>query len=120
MGKRLRKVTVGFVVQEYVELGDTFVCVGQEFVCGDEVTWETPSGVVVDCPEGEVYQPFLMVQPLAYPGNVEDVGGESGFLLGSGYRGEEDALGELDEELREEQRRDEKRGLYPDVDDPCN
>jgi hypothetical protein len=63
MCKRLRKVTVGFVVQEFELLGGVFKCVSQEFIAGDEVTWETPEGEVVDCPGGEEYWPFEMVEP---------------------------------------------------------
>lgn len=70
--RKLRKVTIGFVIQEYVEAGDTFVCVGQEFTCGDEVTWETPGGEVVDTPADHIYQPFEMEQPEVPPEVVDE------------------------------------------------
>jgi len=55
----LKKVTVGFVVQTFDPYAGKFV--SQEFVAGDEVTYENEMGDVVD--EWEEYLPFNMVQP---------------------------------------------------------
>ena len=104
MSKKLRKVTVGFVVQEYVLVGDTFVCVGQEFTCGDDVTWESPEGEVVSTPEDHVYQSFEMEQPEPVVGGTF----------------EEECWRNSERRRVEELRRDEKRGLYPGVIDPAN
>lgn len=62
------KITVGFVIQNFDAEGN---CVAQEFICGDDVTWELDHGscCVVDLPtkpDGNdlcEYQPFDMVQP---------------------------------------------------------
>jgi hypothetical protein len=150
MMRKLRKMTVGFVVQEYVELGDTLVPVGQEFTAGDEVTWEDVNGEVVDTPVDHVYQPFEMVQPevqpkvqpeeLEYDGTpvrkmsaeemeefderVRQAEEEDERWRNSERRRVEEERLRRAEELRlrraEELRRDEKRGLYPGVIDPAN
>lgn len=89
MGKRLSKVTHGFVVQSFEVVGDKCVCVGQEFVAGDDVTWETSDGEVADCPGCDAYESFEMVQPVvesveSVPGSVGSVRGLLGLLLGLG------------------------------------
>jgi len=64
----MKKITVGFVVQDYNENGE---CTGQEFVAGDQVDWEDDDGEEINSPGDEYfsYQPFDMVQPthIAYP-----------------------------------------------------
>ena len=58
-----KKITTGFVIQNY----DGEKCVGQEFIAGDQVDYETPDGeslvLGIDVDEGN-YQPFDMVQPI--------------------------------------------------------
>ena len=128
MSKKLRKVTVGFVVQEYVLVGDTFVCVGQEFTCGDDVTWEDESGEVVSTPADHVYQSFEM-EPVSRMSAEEEELVLSEFNERVRRGEEEDERWRNSERLRveelrlrrvEELRRDEKRGLYPGLDDPAN
>jgi len=62
----MKKITVGFVVQDYNENGE---CTGQEFVAGDQVDWEDENGDIIVPPQNEAYQPFEMVQPthICYP-----------------------------------------------------
>lgn len=56
------KYTAGFVDQEYNDDGE---CVAQEFVAGDDVSYENGFGEPVDIDgQGEEYQAFNMVQPL--------------------------------------------------------
>ena len=66
--KTHKKITTGFVVQDYEELPDgSFVCVGQEFVAG-LVDYEDRFGEAVKFDVlKEVYCPFLMVQPKPVP-----------------------------------------------------
>jgi len=54
-----KKVTVGFVVQQFDKEGNPL---SQEFVAGDEVSYEDAYGEPVDKKEKE-YLPFDMVQP---------------------------------------------------------
>jgi hypothetical protein len=58
----INKTTVGFVIQKFdTESGK---CVSQEFVAGDEVSYETESGQHID--HGYflgLYQPYDMVNP---------------------------------------------------------
>jgi hypothetical protein len=55
-----KKITVGFVIQNY----DGDKCVSQEFVAGDQVDYEDESGETIDIDTtNEQYQPFDMVQP---------------------------------------------------------
>ena len=56
----VKKITEGFVVQEFEE--DSGQCIGQEFVCGDHVEWETLDGYPVSIPQHD-YFPYLMIQP---------------------------------------------------------
>jgi hypothetical protein len=59
----LKKITVGFVIQDYNDKG---ICIGQEFIAGDQVDWENDKGEQIASPEGEafLYHPFDMVQPV--------------------------------------------------------
>jgi hypothetical protein len=141
----MRKVTFGSVMQEYVELGDTLVCVGQEFVAGDEVTWEDVNGEVVDTPVDHVYQSFEMEQPEVQPEVLPEELEYDGTPVRKMSAEEMEEMEEFDERMRqaeeederwrnserrrveeerlrrvEELRRDEKRGLYPGVIDPAN
>jgi DNA-directed RNA polymerase subunit RPC12/RpoP len=65
------KITVGYVIQNYVTLPNgTTVCQGQEFKAG-EVTYENDMGNEVLCmidTSKEVYCPFEMVHPKEVPG----------------------------------------------------
>ena len=56
----IKKVTVGFVVQEFDTKKSRFT--SQEFVAGDEVVWENALGARVEPPE-DAYLNFDMVQP---------------------------------------------------------
>jgi hypothetical protein len=62
----LRKITSGFVVQEFDS--ETGRCLSQEFVAGDQVEWENrQSNLVSDGDFGidleELYYPMEMKQP---------------------------------------------------------
>lgn len=60
-----KKITTGFVVQTY----DGNKCIAQEFIAGDDVSYETVDGEPLpdddrqEVIDNEVYQPFNMVQP---------------------------------------------------------
>jgi hypothetical protein len=57
---KVRKITSGFVVQEYdTELREW---VSQEFVASDSVEWEDENGEYIDMVNTS-YLPFVMVQP---------------------------------------------------------
>lgn len=60
-----KKITVGFVIQTFNDAGE---CIGQEFIAGDQVDYETQDGEainVMDMPlGGNEYQSFDMVQPI--------------------------------------------------------
>ena len=61
---KFTKITIGFVSQTF-ELNDDgkMVCIEQEFIAGDEVSYEDEHGEpLVDIPEHQ-YQYFDMVQP---------------------------------------------------------
>ena len=58
-----KKITVGFVIQTFVQDGNDNKCIRQEFVAGDQVDWEDEDGNSID-PWSE-YQSFEMVQPNA-------------------------------------------------------
>lgn len=69
------KITTGFVIQNYVTLNGKHICVGQEFIAGDPVDYETPGGASIEIDtENEQYQPFDMVNP---PAGV----GEEGLIF---------------------------------------
>lgn len=55
-----KKITTGLVIQNY----DEEKCVGQEFITGDQVSYENLDGEPIFPPKNEVYQPFDMVQPI--------------------------------------------------------
>jgi len=70
-GKKHKKITVGFVIQDYKEFPNgVLVCTGQEFIAGDQVDYENVDGepVEVDVLK-EVYCPFEMLQPKPIPDN---------------------------------------------------
>lgn len=56
----IKKITIGFVVQTFDDQGK---CTGQEFVAGDDVTYENSFGDGLDKPDEEFYYPLDMVQP---------------------------------------------------------
>ncbi len=56
-----KKVTIGFVVQTFDDNGEP---TEQEFIAGDEVTYENGEGEIINTPENEIYLPFDMVQPM--------------------------------------------------------
>ena len=62
--KEFHKITTGFVIQKYVTMGGNHICVGQEFIAGDQVDYEDSNGepVSVDTSK-ENYQPFEMKMP---------------------------------------------------------
>jgi hypothetical protein len=67
--KTFKKVTVGFVIQDYETLPDgTAVCVGQDFIAGNDVTYENKDGEPLNDDmdintDDEVYCPIILVQP---------------------------------------------------------
>jgi transposase-like protein len=69
MFKEHNKITTGYVIQNYITLPNgTLVCVGQEFIAGDQVDYENDVSepVTVDV-DKEVYCPFEMKQPKQLP-----------------------------------------------------
>lgn len=68
-----KKITVGFVIQDYKKLSNgTLVCTGQEFIAGDQVDYEDNRGEHIDITDlhvetKEVYCPFDMMQPKHIP-----------------------------------------------------
>ena len=69
------KTTVGFVTQRFERKGNRFICVGQDFIAGDQVDYEHGYGDDNALSEEErqeagigtskeTYQPFHMEQPL--------------------------------------------------------
>lgn len=62
---KISKITVGFVIQTFDTDKGQFV--SQDFIAGDEVTYEDLDGNVLDAaavmPTPEPYLPFDMVQP---------------------------------------------------------
>ena len=57
---KVKKITVGFVVQEYDT--DKEEWIGQEFVDSDQVEWEDENGEHIDSVASS-YLPMAMVQP---------------------------------------------------------
>lgn len=64
-----KKITVGFVIQNYDENGK---CIDQEFIAGDDITYEDEDGDVIcdpynderySIPDDQAEMPFDMVQP---------------------------------------------------------
>lgn len=64
----VKKITTGFVVQEYDTETGKFV--SQDFVAGDQVDWEDEDGNAI--PEEDAYLSFEMVQPEDIE-SVEDI-----------------------------------------------
>lgn len=64
-----KKVTIGYVVQDYKTLPNgTYICVSQKFIAG-EVSYETSEygdRIGIDTSK-EVYCPFEMTQPMHVP-----------------------------------------------------
>jgi len=60
-----KKVTVGYVIQDYIILEDnSIVCEKQEFIAGDQIDYEDEDGQFLDVDTTkEVYYQFDMVQP---------------------------------------------------------
>jgi hypothetical protein len=69
MNNSHKKITVGFVIQDYKKLPNgTLVCTGQEFIAGDQVDYENEMGETVEVDTlKEVYCPFEMMQPKHVP-----------------------------------------------------
>ena len=68
----LKKITVGFVIQDFDE--KTGKCVSQEFVAGEQVDWENEKGETINpfefstIVDGDFnFFPFRMVQPDTVP-----------------------------------------------------
>lgn len=59
-GKATKKITTGFVIQDYNEQGK---CTSQEFVAGDQVEWEDEWGNSIEPKTNEEYCPYEMKQP---------------------------------------------------------
>ena len=57
----MNKVTVGFVVQDFD--GETGICKSQEFIAGDDVSWEDDYGNSIKVPRHEYFH-FDMKQPI--------------------------------------------------------
>lgn len=56
----MKKITVGFVIQNYNDEGK---CISQEFVAGDHVDWEDDEGEIeIDEPDFPDF-PMDMIQP---------------------------------------------------------
>ena len=62
--KKFTKITVGFVSQTF-ELNDNdkMVCAKQEFISGDEVSYENEYGEPLDNIPEHIYQSYDMVRP---------------------------------------------------------
>lgn len=60
-----KKVTIGFVVQDFVKNDDgSAVCVSQSFIASDQVEYEDELGEPVEVDTGkEICYPFDMIQP---------------------------------------------------------
>jgi len=76
--KTFKKITVGFVVQEYqTEVDGSHTPINQEFIAGDQVDYEDLNGEPVEVDTlKEVYCGFDMVQPMhrPFPPTVETKG----------------------------------------------
>jgi hypothetical protein len=61
---KYKKITVGFVIQEFTKQDNKFVCIEQSFIAGDQVDRENDDGdsVEIDIMQ-EVCQAFDMKQP---------------------------------------------------------
>jgi len=64
-----KKIIIGFVVQNFEQKGDKFICTSQEFVAGDQIDYENeygdkfPPNILEKIEKGEIYQPFDMQNP---------------------------------------------------------
>ena len=59
-----KKITVGFVIQDYITMGGKHICTGKEFIAGDQVDYEDIDGNTIDIDTTkEQYQPFEMKNP---------------------------------------------------------
>lgn len=93
-----KKITTGFVIQEYVKRGDRYVCISQNFVAGDQVDYEDNLGdpVIVDTTI-EAYMPFEMVPPNSI---LDSEAGEKEAHIGAVriiYSYEDEFDGEMDD-----------------------
>ena len=63
------KITTGYVIQNYITLPNgALVCVGQEFIAGDQVDYENDVSEFVEVDTSkEVYCPFEMKAPKQIP-----------------------------------------------------
>jgi len=70
-----KKITVGYVIQEYQTFGDTHVCLKQEFVAGEVQYESTQYGDQIDTVDTlkETYCPPDMKQPKQIPSEDEAV-----------------------------------------------
>lgn len=59
--KTFNKITIGFVIQRFDK--ETCKCISQEFVAGDDVSYEDEAGELIEAPATEQYYPFDMIQP---------------------------------------------------------
>jgi len=60
----IKKITTGFVIQDYVTLNGKHICVSQDFIAGDQVNYETVDGDTIFVnTDNEVYCPFEMKTP---------------------------------------------------------
>jgi len=65
---KYQKITVGFVVQDYITLSDgSTACISQNFIAGDEVSREVDGEVVEIDTTKEIYCPFQMEKPNHLP-----------------------------------------------------
>lgn len=66
----IKKITNGFVIQDYDDHGN---CTSQTFIAGDTVDYEDENGEDLSIDEQDIavnkenYQPFDMVQPTHFP-----------------------------------------------------
>jgi hypothetical protein len=59
--EKFTKITTGFVIQTYEKKSaGEFVCVGQEFIAGDQVDYEDEKGNSISSPDHK-YQQFKMI-----------------------------------------------------------
>ena len=67
--KKFKKITVGFVIQEYqTEVDGSHTPINQEFIAGDQVDYENEIGEAIEVDTlKEVDCPFEMVQPMHRP-----------------------------------------------------
>ena len=98
---KYKKITIGYVIQDYEDKDDKYLCSSQTFIAGDEVSRENDIGESVKVDNtNEIYEPFEMVQPHqpSYFVMVESV---SGAEVGSQFEATdaETALRKILEEM---------------------